>query len=130
MAIGNRRVKGGGEHRFYTVLETAEELSVSPNTVRVWCDKGIIKCYRLSRRGDRRIPKDEIDKFLEESFQSNPIDIIQTEGSNTDGLPVADPSRKIKADWATPKRNCGRPRRTVDNIGRKSTAPTGTRKTT
>ncbi len=49
-----------------TVREVAELLNIHNNTVRRWSDQGIIKTYRISRRGDRRFKKEDILSFLSE----------------------------------------------------------------
>ncbi len=47
-----------------TVSEVARLLNVHSNTVRRWSDQKLIKTYRLSRRGDRRFRRQDIDEFL------------------------------------------------------------------
>jgi len=47
-----------------TVREVAKLLHIHNNTVRRWSDQGIIKAYRISRRGDRRFNRDDIARFL------------------------------------------------------------------
>jgi excisionase family DNA binding protein len=37
-----------------TVSEAAEVLYIHPNTVRVWANSGLLPCYRIGPRGDRR----------------------------------------------------------------------------
>ena len=49
-----------------TLREVALILHIHANTVRRWSNKGIIKAYRINRRGDRRFRKDEITKFVKE----------------------------------------------------------------
>jgi len=44
--------------------EVALLLHVHSNTVRRWADHGIIKAYRISRRGDRRFRREDIIRFL------------------------------------------------------------------
>jgi len=53
-----------------TVREVARLLHVHANTVRRWGDRGILKAYRIKRRGDRRFKKVDIDLFLTE-FNAN-----------------------------------------------------------
>ena len=49
-----------------TVREVAQLLHVHTNTVRRWSDRGIIRVYRISRRGDRRFRREDIARFLVE----------------------------------------------------------------
>jgi hypothetical protein len=46
-----------------------ERLDTSADTVRKWCDEGIINSKRLPN-GDRRIPEAEIDKLLNDEDDS------------------------------------------------------------
>ena len=49
-----------------TVREVARLLHVHANTVRRWSDRGIIRSYRITRRGDRRFRREDIARFLAE----------------------------------------------------------------
>jgi excisionase family DNA binding protein len=49
-----------------TVREVAQLLHVHPNTLRRWSNKGRIRAYRISPRGDRRFKREEIARFLAE----------------------------------------------------------------
>ncbi len=49
-----------------TVREVARLLHIHSNTVRRWSDQGIIKAYRVTRRGDRRFRRVDIARFLSE----------------------------------------------------------------
>ena len=57
-----------GEHmsNMLTVREVADLLHVHPNTLRRWSNKGVIRAYRITPRGDRRFKREEIDRFLTE----------------------------------------------------------------
>ena len=57
-----------GEHMsdMLTVREVARLLHVHPNTLRRWCNKGRIRAYRITSRGDRRFKREEIAQFLAE----------------------------------------------------------------
>jgi len=61
-----RRKAEGSEplEELYSVGDAARILGVHPNTIRVWTAQGLLKAYRVGRRGDRRIPRSEIEKFL------------------------------------------------------------------
>lgn len=47
-----------------TVREVALLLNIHSNTVRRWSDQGLIKTYRITRRGDRRFRREDIAHFL------------------------------------------------------------------
>lgn len=50
--------------RLLTVGKVANLLGVHVNTVRWWSNTGMLKCYRLGSRGDRRYRKADVDSFL------------------------------------------------------------------
>jgi excisionase family DNA binding protein len=62
-----------------TVREVATLLHVHSNTVRRWSDRGLIKAQRITRRGDRRFNREEINRFLAELNinKGDPTKIIQ-----------------------------------------------------
>jgi len=62
------------------VREVARLLHIHSNTVRRWSDQGIIKAYRISRRGDRRFKREDIAQFLAEF---NPYE--RNNGDNNSG---------------------------------------------
>jgi excisionase family DNA binding protein len=47
-----------------TVTDVAKMLHTHNNTIRRWADQGIIKSYRINRRGDRRFRQEDIKRFL------------------------------------------------------------------
>lgn len=47
-----------------TTKEVARFLNVHINTVRRWSDSGLLKCYRVGPRQDRRFEKEDIIKYL------------------------------------------------------------------
>ena len=49
-----------------TVKEVARLLHVHNNTVRRWSDQGLLRSYRISRRGDRRFRREDISHFVAE----------------------------------------------------------------
>lgn len=49
-----------------TVREVARLLHIHPNTLRRWADRGIIRAYRITSRGDRRFRREDIAHFLAE----------------------------------------------------------------
>lgn len=49
-----------------TVRDVARLLNIHSNTIRRWSDCGILRAYRISRRGDRRFKREDIARFLNE----------------------------------------------------------------
>ena len=49
-----------------TARDVGQLLGIHVNTVRRWSNKGLLRAYRISSRGDRRYRRDDIDRFLEE----------------------------------------------------------------
>lgn len=49
-----------------TVRKVARLLNIHVNTVRRWSDQGILRAYRITKRGDRRFKRDDIDSLLSE----------------------------------------------------------------
>ena len=47
-----------------TIREVARLLHIHSNTVRRWADQGIIRAYRIGRRGDRRFRRKDIVHFV------------------------------------------------------------------
>jgi len=54
-----------------TVKDVARLLHIHVNTVRRWSDNGIIRAYRITRRGDRRFRQADIALFLAELDEFN-----------------------------------------------------------
>ena len=50
-----------------TVAQVAGSSNVHPNSVRRWADSGLLQCYRIGVRGDRRFNLNDIQVFLESS---------------------------------------------------------------
>ena len=49
-----------------TVREVARLLHVHSNTARRWSDQGLLRSYRISRRGDRRFRREDVTHFVAE----------------------------------------------------------------
>jgi excisionase family DNA binding protein len=49
-----------------TVREVAQLLHIHTNTVRRWSDRGVLKAYRITQRGDRRFRREDVARFLAE----------------------------------------------------------------
>ena len=54
-----------------TITEVARMLHAHPNSVRRWANQGLLRCYRVGVRGDRRFKSDEVDQFLEAAYERN-----------------------------------------------------------
>ena len=50
----------------YTVRDVAKLLHIHSNTVRRWSDRGILRAYRITRRGDRRFKREDVINLLAE----------------------------------------------------------------
>jgi excisionase family DNA binding protein len=55
-----------------TMREVAYMLHIHHNTVRRWCDRGVLKAQRVGPRGDRRFRPEDIDRFLASGGKSYP----------------------------------------------------------
>ena len=49
-----------------TVREVAQILHMHSNTVRRWADRGVIRAYRISYRGDRRFRRDDVTRLRDQ----------------------------------------------------------------
>ena len=67
MAIDNATDK------MLTVREVSMLLHVHPNTLRRWAGKGMIKSFCITPRGDRRFMSRDIDQFLTQMNNPNPL---------------------------------------------------------
>lgn len=59
-------VTDNGIGAMLTVREVARLLHIHPNTLRRWSDRGRIRAYRITPRGDRRFKRGDIAHFLAE----------------------------------------------------------------
>jgi excisionase family DNA binding protein len=55
------------------IRDVAKLLHVHVNTVRRWSDQGILKSYRITRRGDRRFKREDIAYFLAQFNEFNAV---------------------------------------------------------
>lgn len=53
--------------RMLTIREVAQLLHCHPTSVRRWSDEGLLPCYRIGRRGDRRFRPEDVRRFVEAS---------------------------------------------------------------
>ena len=77
----NNMANGNLADNMMTVTEVSRILHVHPNTLRRWSDKGIVKSYCITPRGDRRFISRDIDQFL--TTMSLSINNKQTNGMAT-----------------------------------------------
>ena len=49
-----------------TARQVSDFLQVSIATVRRWSGSGMLKCYRVGSRGDRRYRREDVIRFVEE----------------------------------------------------------------
>ena len=54
-----------------TVKDVARLLHIHVNTARRWSDQGIIKSYRITRRGDRRFRREDVMHYLAKFNESD-----------------------------------------------------------
>ena len=47
-----------------TVAQVARRLSAHPHSVRRWADSGLLSCYRIGFRRDRRFKQEDVEAFL------------------------------------------------------------------
>ncbi len=48
-----------------TIHDVALFLKVTPTTVRRWTDTGLLKCYRIGQRNERRFDKKDVMQYLQ-----------------------------------------------------------------
>ena len=60
-------IEANSKNRMLTTSEVADKLSVHGNTVRRWSDRGLLRCYRIGHRGDRRFKREDVSDFLSNS---------------------------------------------------------------
>ena len=68
-----------------TIKDVARLLHIHVNTARRWSDQGILKSYRITRRGDRRFRQEDIARFLAELNDFN-----SHKGNGRNGVLTAD----------------------------------------
>jgi excisionase family DNA binding protein len=71
-----------------TVKDVAHLLHIHVNTARRWSDQGIIKSYRITRRGDRRFRREDIMRYLAEFNESSFEDDSPRERNTAYKFPV------------------------------------------
>ncbi|MDY6836267.1 MAG: helix-turn-helix domain-containing protein [Chloroflexota bacterium] len=61
-------VSGKRPRRLLTTREASEYLHVHPNTVRGWCERGILPNYRVGPHHNRKFKLEDIQAFLEKEI--------------------------------------------------------------
>jgi len=56
--------KGTELSKLLTLKEVSELLSVHPNTLRQWDEKGLLKAVRIGQRKDRRYRLEDLKKYI------------------------------------------------------------------
>jgi excisionase family DNA binding protein len=64
-------LENSNNYDMLTISEVSKLLHIHPNTLRRWADKGVIKSYSISVRGDRRFMPEDIDRFLNQMNLAN-----------------------------------------------------------
>ena len=58
---------GAASVEMLTLADVAKLLNLHRNSVRRWTNLGLLKCYRVGVRGDRRFKAEDVKVFLESS---------------------------------------------------------------
>ena len=64
--------------KVFTTGQVAKICKVAPRTVSKWFDSGRLRGYRIPGSQDRRIPRDQLIKFLKE--HGMPLGELEEEG--------------------------------------------------
>ena len=67
--LGQKERKEGMNEILFTSAEAANFLRVHINTIRRWSNSGLLFCYRIGPRKDRRFQKEELIKFLDSKLE-------------------------------------------------------------
>jgi excisionase family DNA binding protein len=64
--------------KVFTTGQVAKICQVAPRTVSKWFDSGKLRGYRIPGSQDRRIPRDQLIRFLKEN--NMPLGALEEEG--------------------------------------------------
>ena len=64
--------------KVFTTGQVAKICQVAPRTVSKWFDSGRLKGYRIPGSQDRRIPRDQLIRFLKENHM--PLGALDARG--------------------------------------------------
>lgn len=78
-----------------TTGQVAKVCRVAPRTVSKWFDSGKLKGYRIPGSQDRRIPRENLLKFLRE--HNMPVDVLGIVDSQNPALVVTDDKRTTES---------------------------------
>jgi excisionase family DNA binding protein len=70
-ATQTRNDNGDQTGRMLRTGQACRILCVHSNTLRRWCELGIIKAYRVGPRGDRRFRLEDVNALLTEEIRFN-----------------------------------------------------------
>ena len=56
--------------KLLTINEASQVLHIHENTLRRWCNRGVISSFRIGTRGDRRILESNVNELLS-NMQNN-----------------------------------------------------------
>ena len=57
--------RNGNGSGMLTIKEVAGMLHAHPSSVRRWVKQGLIQCYRVGMRGDRRFKAEHVEDFIQ-----------------------------------------------------------------
>lgn len=63
--VVEQRANGGVGSGMLTINEVAVLLHAHPSSVRRWAKQGLIQCYRVGVRGDRRFKAEHVEQFIQ-----------------------------------------------------------------
>src|SRR5947209_14833978 len=81
--------------KVFTTGQVAKICKVAPRTVSKWFDSGQLKGYRIPGSRDRRIPREDLIRFLEENgFEESLISALAEGPADEEGedRPAASPA--------------------------------------
>lgn len=88
--------------RVFTTAEAATLLKVAPRTVAKWFDAGRLKGYRIPGCQDRRIPREQLKRFIAERGMALPPELIATLPDEvvweTPGTPEPEPQQEPQSE--------------------------------
>lgn len=65
MKNGSRQQEETGSD-WLTVQQVSRLLHVHPNTIRKWSKQGLLQCWRVGPRGDRRFKPEDVHRMIQD----------------------------------------------------------------
>jgi two-component system response regulator RpaA len=65
--------------KVYTTGEAAKFLQVAPRTVSKWFDQGRLRGYRIPGSQDRRIPQEQLIRFMRDNGMPVPEELTSND---------------------------------------------------